>query len=432
MPGGGADLPDAGVGITPVLTDEVGDAREVPAGAGVEGVALADIHEGRVEQLAVRVELHLAGRAVADPHRPRAAIALERQRALGRVRAAVETIEHLQPRQRQSRRVHEPPEERRRLGVTAQLQQRLQGERGVANPAVAVVPVPLAADTLGQRRGRRRRDRSRLREHEQLQRERGPQDRGAPGAGVAQPSRPVVPECRRGVQPRLDVAPRREHERLAVCRDQRQHRPATVRDVETPGDGALLQGRAAGVPRADRERVAAVHGDGPCPPRHEPRRRRGVTEARLDPPAQGHPAGQAFDTSGELANRAQSDPGKRHRIGHAHGSARGHERGLKHVGPGQVPAPRVERDVGAQLEIATAVGVEEGGEDAGRVEVRQAQPVDATIARDQRDGSAIADHGIVPDRRVAAAGHARVSSSPTASGEPPACAARSSDLRSSG
>src|SRR5207253_765315 len=75
MPGGGADLPDAGVGITPVLTDEVGDAREVPAGADVEGVALAGIHEGRVEQLAVRVELQLTGRAVADPHPPRAAIA---------------------------------------------------------------------------------------------------------------------------------------------------------------------------------------------------------------------------------------------------------------------------------------------------------------------------------------------------------------------
>ena len=240
MPGGGADLPDAGVGITPVLTDEVGDAREVPAGAGVEGVALADIHEGRVEQLAVRVELHLAGRAVADPHRPRAAIALERQRALGRVRAAVETIEHLQPRQRQSRRVHEPPEERRRLGGTTQLQQRLQGERGVANPAIAVVPVTLAADPFGQRRRRRRRDRPRRREHEQLQRQRATHDRGMPGAGVTQLSRPVTPECGRRIQPRLDVPPWREHERLAVRRDQRQHGPAAVHDVETTGEGALI------------------------------------------------------------------------------------------------------------------------------------------------------------------------------------------------
>src|SRR5437867_9693682 len=41
------------------------------------------------------------------------------------------------------------------------------------------------------------------------------------------------------------------------------------------------------------------------------------------------------------------------------------------------------------------------GEDARRVEVRQTQPIDATIARDQRDGATVADHGIVPDRRVA-------------------------------
>ena len=231
MPGGGANLPDAGIGLAPVLADEVGDAREVAAGARAQRVALAGIDERAVEQLTVCVELDLTGGAVADPYRARATIAIERQCALGRVRTAVETIEHLQARKRQSGRVHEPPEEGRRLGVAAQLQQRLQGERGVANPAIAVVPVTFAADPFGQRRRRRRRDRPRRREHEQLQRQRATHDRGMPGAGVTQLSRPVTPECGRCIQPRLDVPPWREHER--------QHGPAAIHDVETTGDGAL-------------------------------------------------------------------------------------------------------------------------------------------------------------------------------------------------
>src|SRR5947207_2269351 len=41
MPGGGTNLPDAGIGLAPVLADEVGDAREVAAGARAQRVALA-------------------------------------------------------------------------------------------------------------------------------------------------------------------------------------------------------------------------------------------------------------------------------------------------------------------------------------------------------------------------------------------------------
>ena len=46
---------------------------------------------------------------------------------------------------------------------------------------------------------------------------------------------------------------------------------------------------------------------------------------------------------------------------------------------------------------AAAFGIEQRGEEGGRVEVREAQKVDRPIQRDQRDGVQIADHAVVLD-----------------------------------
>src|SRR5207247_8794991 len=80
------------------------------------------------------------------------------------------------------------------LPVEVEVVQRLEGERRVADPGVAVVPVPLAARSLGQR-GRERRDgRSGGHEREALDRERRALDRVAEAvirdAGAAEPGSP--------------------------------------------------------------------------------------------------------------------------------------------------------------------------------------------------------------------------------------------------
>ena len=71
-----------------------------------------------VDDLAVDVELELAVRVVADPHRPRAGVAGQvRQLPLGQPRLAEDVVEHLQLGPGQARRVQHPVEER--LGLLA-------------------------------------------------------------------------------------------------------------------------------------------------------------------------------------------------------------------------------------------------------------------------------------------------------------------------
>ena len=76
----------------------------------------------------------------------------------------------------------------------AQAEQRVDRERRVADPGEAVVPVALAADLLGQPRGRRRDQRAGRRVRHQLQRHRRAFDHLPPPSRVAGPADPAAPE----------------------------------------------------------------------------------------------------------------------------------------------------------------------------------------------------------------------------------------------
>ena len=92
---------------------------------------------------------------VADPDGPRAGVAGQVvQGALGQVAAAVDGVHDLQVLGVAGDRAEQPVAPQPGLVGVAGVDQRLEGERGVAQPAVAVVPVALAAEVLGQR-GRR-------------------------------------------------------------------------------------------------------------------------------------------------------------------------------------------------------------------------------------------------------------------------------------
>ena len=112
----------------------------------------------RVEQHPPHVVLVLVVRAVADAHRPGAAVAGEVvERVLGEVGLAADAVHDLEveaARRRVDRRqrLEHEREVLERLPVEAEVVQRAQHERGVADPRVAVVPVALAARRLGQRR----------------------------------------------------------------------------------------------------------------------------------------------------------------------------------------------------------------------------------------------------------------------------------------
>ena len=112
-----------------------------------------DVEPDRLRaRAAVDVQLELLRRAVADPDRPGAAVALESRAAP--VRGPVAS----RPRGRgsgaraasESRRLHQPPEERLRSLVEAEPQPGVEGPASIAEPGVAVVPVTGAADPLGE------------------------------------------------------------------------------------------------------------------------------------------------------------------------------------------------------------------------------------------------------------------------------------------
>lgn len=82
---------------------------------------------------------------------------------------------------------------------------------------------------------------------------------------------------------------------------------------------------------------------------------------------------------------------------------RGEEARDQHVRVGEVELPGAGRDLGGQLERPAPLGVEDGPEDAGRIEARAAVPVDGAVRADQGGRTEIADQAVLGDRYVAAA-----------------------------
>src|SRR5207249_122331 len=87
-----------------------------------------------------------------------------------------------------------------------------------------------------------------------------------------------------------------------------------------------------------------------------------------------------------------------------HAAVRG-ERGFEDIAVRQVAAPAVEPDRGLKLKRPAAAGVEHGRKNARGIKIRQAQPIDRSIASDKRGRPAVADQRVILDRRVAVMTH---------------------------
>src|SRR5882724_8965177 len=198
----GAFLPDPFVGLPPEPAGGLAEPGEEARLGAVELAAAADELAGRLDQLAVDVELELAGRAVAHPHRPRAAVAVQGgQGVLRDARLAVHVVEHPELGMAHPRGIEEPGEEGLPLLLVAQVEERGQGPGGIARPAVAVVPVARAADRLGERGGGGGDHRARGSVGQELQQEDAAQDRLGEGAVVAAAAGPGLPPEARTLQP---------------------------------------------------------------------------------------------------------------------------------------------------------------------------------------------------------------------------------------
>src|SRR3546814_127809 len=170
VPGRAANLPDALVGQAPLLLEVLQQhLLKWPARVGCVRQELASAVQS-IEHYTKNVDLQLAGSAIADAHRLGALIAREPGKLdLGEAPLAGEPIHDLQLRRTSGGSAQHPLAPCSRLVPVTRCQQGIERERGIADPAVAVVPVALTADLLGQRGRRCRHDAARWRESQCLQ-----------------------------------------------------------------------------------------------------------------------------------------------------------------------------------------------------------------------------------------------------------------------
>ena len=298
-------------------------------------------------------------------------------------------------------RIEQPREGGMYLHPQIEVDQRVERERRVADPCVAVVVVSAAADPLRKRRRRRRDDRPGrdIRQHAQGQ---GADD-VVPVAFDAPSCEPAPPVVGRVGQPPLRPLAAREGDRLVLSRSQHERRDRVLPELERPRDLRLVVMQVARVERVERERlVAGGHPHGvaqrcdcdvdlrlPCsgPQRHAPAHRHGA----------GHP----LDAPDELEPGQEPAVVEHDRVGDPDGAACGQERRLEDVRVARVSPLDAVLDLRLELEGPAAVGVEEPGEDRRRIEARQREPVDRAVARHERESPAVSDRGVILDRRVA-------------------------------
>ena len=183
-------------------------------------------------------------------------------------------------------------------------------------------------------------------------------------------------------------------------REREQCRPALLGD-ELARDRAVLGARLTCFPRKERECVVRTDGVVEAATALDAGREPAVAEAGLEPPPHRNSPGDGFDLAHELALRRQALVCEQQGVGHAHRPARGLEGGDEHVRALLVGALGLERLVRRELEEAAATAVEDPGEHRGRIDVREAEPVDRAVGGNEGCRPTVADHRVLPDRRVA-------------------------------
>ena len=148
--------------------------------------------------------------------------------------------------------------------------------------------------------------------------------------------------------------------------------------------------------RAEAERIRPGGGDHPVRRELDPRHDRPVVRAQRELHPHRNPAPQALDDPHQT-RRALTSP--RHEVDHADGAVRGLELGLEHERPGPVATRGRAHLAGRREQPAPMPLVPQQGREARRgVKARQAQPVDRSVAADQRRGLQVADEAVVLER----------------------------------
>ena len=320
-------------------------------------------------------------------------------------------------------------------------EQRFQGQGGVTQPAVAVVPVADPAELLRQRRGRRGDDAAGVLVAQRPEGEQGAADRTGVAAVVLAPRRPVPPPRLGPVQGGGDVDGLRRRSVRGVPGED-EVVPGPGGDVELPdvavvdrdGERVAAQQERVGAcdreqrlgPSAGRGRRRGV-GTGPDPSNpfrtRRGQRERGVDRGAvvLDPTHPRHVAAvpeadhqllphpddalDALDPTDQVGTTAPDG----HRLDHPHRPGRGPPHGLQ--GERVVPVTPLLDDGpgvhGGEQPPTVARVAQQGGEAGGGVEAGEAEPVDAAPVGHERGGVQVAQQGVAPDGDRRSGGHGR-------------------------
>ncbi len=331
-----ADLPQPVVRLVPV-PGQLLDQRALQR-PGVLALVETEVagHLQRHHHLAEHVGLPLGDRAVADPHGGRAGVPGQVvERPLGQVAAAVHGVHDLQVLRVAGDRAQQPAAPQPGLVVVAGLQQRLEGQRRVAQPAVPVVPVALAAELLRQRGGGRRDDAAGAAVGEQTQGEQGAHDRLAVRPGVAAHAGPRLGDGDRLVDPVLvgqrlrqlvvrgrpggregQLLTGLERELVGVLAVHRPRQPGAAQDQPVrAGDGRDHLDAVGVLAPHPGPHLAVAEPDHPLVPDHH---------LALDPDDPAHDVGAAV--------------AERHHVEHDHAAGVGRPRGLQDGAVPDVPA----------------------------------------------------------------------------------------------
>jgi hypothetical protein len=353
-----------------------------------------------VHHLPVHVQLDLRGGGVAGPHRAGVLVAGQpAQLQLGQAAFPRRAVHDLQLGRVAGNHAQQPVAPAPGLLAVAGPQQRVQGERGVAQPAVPVVPVAGAAELLGQRGCRRGDDAAGRLVRQRLERDERPHDRITPRPLVAAAPGPVPP-------PGLGRRDRRHGVRSAAALGelrmprQNERHPLTRAHGELGDRAEVLPAGLGRGGQADRvgpgEAVQVIAG--PLHPRHHP----AVVEAEHQVHPHRHPAGNSLDHP----DHAGVIGAPRHAVHQPDHALAGAELGLQHQGLAPVAAGHAVGAAGrGDPPEPVLLTAQQRGEAGAGVEPRQAQPVDRPVPARQRGGMPVADHRVVLDRQPARRPH---------------------------
>ena len=401
------DLPDPMVRLVPARRHRPDHALDEPPVLRRERRVVVGEQRDEVHDGTEHVQLDLVRREIADAHRATAAIPGEfadlRLRAEPLAAEAVERLQTLRGRRLVDDPEH-PAEELQGLTGAAESHQRRRGQRGVTQPAVAVVPVPHAAGMLRQARRRRRGDGARGTVTERLQDQRAAAHDRRVSIRRLERRRPRGP-----VEARLPLAFGRRRRRR----------------VDTAGSVAQLElDRTRGeVALRGRALVRPLLHDRPGEPRRPQHDRIGARvdlEAAVDhAQARGNPA--EVEPRRELDACAPTPLDPPHQVTAARAKLRAATGHVEEVHDPELRPTRLQHQRIADPELSHGVrtagirdaemsggrSAEQLAEDRRRVEPRQAQPRNPTGRRHQGRRSLIRETRVVLDRHRLRAGEPR-------------------------